>query len=183
VGMALDRIVWLERLEQDIRYALRSLARSPVFALTAVLSLAIGIGADTTIFTIGKALLFQRPAGVAEPDRLVDISESEGRDFGVNEIPFPTFVDIRERATTLADMYGYEPIAEPMALAGRDGAERIFGHKVTTSYFSVLGVGAAAGRLFDTRASEQSAAEQTVVLSHAFWTQRFRQDPASSDRR
>lgn len=65
-----------------------------------------------------------------------------------------------------------------MSLAGTDGAERIFGHRVTTNYFAVLGVRSAAGRLFDTRASEQSAAEQTLVLSHKFWTRRFNRDPS-----
>jgi predicted permease len=169
--------MWLEQLRQDVRYALRSFARSPLFALTAVLSLAIGIGADTTVFTVANGLLLKPPAGVTEPDRLVDISGTEDDDaFGINQISFPNFADIRARATTLDDVYGYEPFAEPMSLAGADGAERIFGHRVTTSYFAVLGMGHAAGRLFDTR--EQAAAEHTVVLSHRFWTRRFNQNPA-----
>jgi len=172
-------MMWLEPLQQDVRYALRSFARSPLFALTAVVSLAIGIGADATVFTLAKALLLQAPAGVADPHRLVDISGTDDDDaFGVNEISFPNFEDLRARATTLQEMYGYEVIAEPMSLGGADGAERIFGHKVTTNYFQVLGVRQAAGRLFDTRSGEQAAAEQTLVLSHEFWTRRFNQDPA-----
>jgi predicted permease len=169
--------MWFEQLQQDVRYALRYFARSPLFALTAVLSLAIGIGADTTVFTVTNGLLLKPPAGVTEPNRLVDISGTEDDEaFGINQVSFPNFADIRERTTTLDDVYGYEPFAEPMSLAGADGAERIFGHRVTTSYFAVLGVRHAAGRLFDTR--EQAAAEQPVVLSHRFWTRRFNQNPA-----
>jgi predicted permease len=169
--------MWFDDLHQDLRYALRSFARSPIFVLTAVLSLAVGIGADTAIFTIANSLLLRPPAGVTAPERLVDISGIERDDrFGVNEISFLNFGDLRSRTTTLDDIYGYEPVSEPMSLAGTDAAERIFGHRVTTNYFAVLGVGSAAGRLFDTRASEQSAAEQTVVLSHRFWTRRFNRD-------
>jgi predicted permease len=169
--------MWFDYLQQDLRYALRSFARSPIFAFTAVLSLAVGIGADTAVFTIANSLLLRPPAGVTAPDRLVDISGIE-RDhaFGVNEISFPNFGDLRSRTITLDDICGYEPVSEPMSFAGADGAERIFGHRVTTNYFAVLGVGSAGGRLFDTRASEQSAAEQTVVLSHRFWTRRFNRD-------
>ena len=95
------------------------------------------------------------------PERLVDISGIERDDrFGVNEISFLNFGDLRSRTTTLDDIYGYEPVSEPMSLAGTDAAERIFGHRVTTNYFAVLGVGSAAGRLFDTRASEQSSNRQ-----------------------
>ena len=169
--------MWFDDLHQDLRYALRSFARSPIFALTAVLSLAVGIGADTAVFTIANSLLLRPPAGVTAPERLVDISGIERDDrFGVNEISFLNFGDLRSRTTTLDDICGYEPVSEPMSLAGTDAAERIFGHRVTTNYFAVLGVGSAAGRLFDTRASEQSAAEQTVVLSHRFWTRRFNRD-------
>ncbi|MGH9383404.1 MAG: ABC transporter permease [Vicinamibacterales bacterium] len=122
--------------------------------------------------------MLRPPSTVADPDRLVDISVSEGRSFGVDQVSFPNYVDIRERATTIADLYGYEPFAEPMSLAGSDGAERIFGHKVTTSYFAVLGVRAAAGRFFDLDPDRRAEAEQTVVLSSRFWTSRFNGDPA-----
>jgi hypothetical protein len=77
-------------LRQDLRYALRSFGRSPIFALTAVLSLALGIGADTAVLTIANSLLLRPPAGVTGPDRLIDISGIERDDtFGVNEISFP----------------------------------------------------------------------------------------------
>jgi predicted permease len=171
--------MWFEQARQDVRYALRSFAHSPLFTLTAVLSLAVGIGANTTVFSIANGLLLRPPAGITEPERLVDLSGTEHDDaFGINPISFPNFVDIRERSSTLEDSCAYEPFAEPMSLGGADGAERIFGHRVTTNYFAVLGVRPAAGRLFDTRVNDQPAAEQTVVLSYRFWTRRFNGDPA-----
>ena len=169
--------MWFDHLQQDVRYALRSCSRNSVLALTAVLSIAIGIGADTAIFSVANGLLLRPPAGVTAPEHLLDISGTErGQAFGINEISFANFVDLRDRTTTLEDICGYEPVAEPMSLAGPDGAERVFGHRVTTNYFVVLGVRSAAGRLFDTGASEHFAAEDNVVLSHRFWTRRFQGD-------
>jgi putative ABC transport system permease protein len=168
----------LDHLRQDARYALRSFARSPLFTLTAVLSLAIGIGADTAVFSVANGLLLRPPSGVTAPDRLVDISGTEGGAFGVEQVSFPNYLDIREQATTIADLYGYEPFAEPMSLTGPDGAERVFGHEVTTNYFAVLGVRAAAGRLFDADQNRRAEAEHTVVLSHRYWISRFSRDPA-----
>ena len=171
--------MWLEHLRQDARYASRSFARSPLFTLTAVLSLAIGIGADTAVFSVANALLLRSPSGVNEPDRLVDISVAEGGSFGIDEVSFPNYLDIRLQASTIGDVYGYAPFPEPMSVSVSDGAERVLGHKVTTNYFDVLGVGAAAGRLFDTDPGRRAEAEQTVVLSHRYWTTRFHGDPES----
>ena len=169
--------MWLEHLRQDARYALRSFARSPLFTCTAVLSLAIGIGADTAVFSVANALLLRSPSGVNEPDRLVDISVAEGGSFGIDEVSFPNYLDIRLQASTIVDVYGYAPFPAPMSVSVSDGAERVFGHKVTTNYFDVLGVGAAAGRLFDTNPGRRAEAEQTVVLSHRYWTTRFQGNP------
>lgn len=87
---------------QDIRYAARLARRNPLFALTAALSLAIGIGANTAIFTIANALLFKPPAGVAEPGRLVDIGRSQnGQGFDNNS--YPNYLDVRRRVTVFSD--------------------------------------------------------------------------------
>ena len=169
--------MWFEHLRQDGRHALRAFARSPVFTISAVLSLAIGIGADTSVFTLANALLLRVPSGVSNADRLVDISASEGRSFGVGQVSFPNYLDIREQATTLDDIYGYEPFAQAMSVAQPDGAARVFGHKVTTNYFDVLGVRAAAGRLFDTDYRRRSDAEHTIVLSYRYWQARYQGDP------
>src|SRR6266542_3376383 len=182
-----DTLRWLDEFFQDLRYAGRLLQRNPLFALTAALSLAIGIGANTTIFTIANALLFRAPAGVVEPDRLVDIGVSRNG-YGFNPGSYPNYVDLRQRATTLEDVYAHPLFPAPMSLdgpTGASGAERVFATAVTRNYFTVLGAQPAVGRLFDPQARarpEAAAAGQAdedaiVVLSHNCWTRRFNRDP------
>src|SRR4051812_22703579 len=162
---------------QDVRYAARLLRRNPMFALTASLSLAIGIGANTTIFTIANALLFKSAAGVVEPDRMVDVGRSQDGDKFDNG-SYPNYVDIRSRNTVFSGIYAYKMGAEPMNLGGSNGGERIFGDMVTTNYFSVLGTRAHIGRLFSEDDGEQPGATPFAVLSYSFWQRRFNADPA-----
>ncbi len=196
-------IMWLDEARRDAGYAVRLLRRNPIMAATAALSLAIGIGANSTIFTVANALLFQPPAGVIEPDRLVDIGTStKGGGFGNSS--YPNYLDLRRRTTTLDGVYAYSLFPQAMSLGGADGtsgAERVFGTYATVNYFTVLGAVPAAGRLFgagdppppassNTRAtadpprpgtmsdSEHPGASPIVVLSHRFWTRRFNRDPA-----
>jgi putative ABC transport system permease protein len=89
-------------LWQDIIYALRLLRRDLLFALTAALSLAIGIGANTTLFTIVDALLIRGPSGVADPQRLIDIGRSQAGD-GFDTSSYPNFLDLRTRRATEID--------------------------------------------------------------------------------
>src|SRR6266850_2343509 len=167
----------LDGIAQDIRYAARLLRRNPLFALTAALSLAIGIGANTTIFTIANALLFKPPAGVVEPHRLVDVGRSQNGQ-GFDNSSYPNFLDIRSRSTLLSGIYAYRFGAEPMSLGGPDGAERIYGSLVSANYFSVLGTRPFIGRLFSSDDGEQAGGTPLVVLSHHFWMRRFNGDPS-----
>jgi putative ABC transport system permease protein len=162
---------------QDIRYAGRLLRRNPVFALTAVVSLAVGIGANTTIFTIASALLFKPPAGVVEPGRLVDVGRSQDGQ-GFDNGSYPNYLDIRARNTVFTDIYAYRIGAEPMSLGGKDGAERIFGDMVSTNYFTVLGTRPHLGRLFRPEDGERPGATPLALLSHHFWLRHFNGDPA-----
>ena len=162
---------------QDLRYAVRLLRRNPLFALTAVLSLAIGIGANTTIFTIANALLFKPPLGVAAASRLVDVGRSQDGQ-GFDNGSYPNYLDIRARNTVFSGIYAYRLGPEPMSLRGKDGAERIYGEMVSTNYFNVLGTPPHIGRLFTSDDSEQPAATPLAVLSHRFWMRRFNGDPA-----
>jgi len=91
--------VWLDDLRWDVGYAARLLRRNPAFALTATLSLAIGIGANIAIFTVARALLVRAPDGVAKPDRLVDIGRSVRRGGAFNPASYPDYVDLRTRTT------------------------------------------------------------------------------------
>jgi putative ABC transport system permease protein len=161
---------------QDLRYSARLLRRNPLFASTAAASLAIGIGASTTIFTVASALLFKTPAGVVEPGRLVDVGRSQDGS-GFDNGSYPNYLDIRARNTIFTDVYAYRIGAEPMSLGGRDGAERIFGDMVTTNYFTILGTRPHVGRLFSRDDGEQAGATPLTVLSYRFWMRRFNGDP------
>lgn len=163
---------FFENLVQDVVYGTRQLRRNPPVTLTAVLTLAIAIGANTTIFTVANALLFRDPAGVADPGRLVDIGVSH-KGFGFGSGSYPNYLDIKQRTTTLKGVYAHPRFPHAMSLASAgESRERIFATEVSTNYFTVLGAKPAVGRMFD--AEETSSA----VLSYRFWTRRFNRDPA-----
>jgi predicted permease len=170
-------VLWVTDLRRDAVHAGRLLRRNPLVTLTAMLSLAIGIGANTTVFTVANALLFQPSPGVAEPSRLVDIgSTRSGVGFGPSS--YPAYLDIRRRATTVDSVYAYSRFPQPMSAAGTGvGAESIFSNVVTVNYFTVLGAVPVLGRLFGGGDSDEAGASPVVVLSHRFWSRRFNNDP------
>src|SRR3954470_537058 len=136
----------MDALIRDIRYAARLLRRSPLFTLTAALSIAVGVGVDTTVFSVANALLFRQPAGVRAPERLVDIS----RPAGATLIGFLSYDDYRsahDRFTTFDGVYAHDLVPKPMNVVSDGTAERVSGNIVTTNYFDVLGVVPIAGRL------------------------------------
>ena len=170
---------FVDTLARDIRYAARLLWRNPIFTTTAALSLAIGIGATTTIFTVANGLLFRAPEGVIEPDRLVDIYHTEEGMLVANPMSFySTHLEVRERSRTLEDVFAYQVDLMPVSLAGTDGAVRIFGCLSSPNYFTVLGVRPAAGRMFGVTDGVQPGTSPVVVMSHRFWTTHYNQDPA-----
>jgi predicted permease len=171
--------VWLDDARRDLRYSARLLRRNPIFALTAALSLAIGIGASTAVFTIANALLLRAPAGVADPDRLVDIFHTdEGRSLTEPVSSYMNYLELRRRTTTLDGVYAYQLELQPMTLASASGTELVHGNVVSSNYFGVLGLRPAAGRLFGVADREEPGASPIAVLSYSFWVQRFDRDPA-----
>jgi predicted permease len=170
---------------QDTRYGARALRRNPIFTLTAALSLAIGIGATTTIFTVANALLLRAAPGVAEPARLVDIVPSMKRHFGLILNSYDDYLAIRERVATLDAVFAYQLEPTPLGLRvlqpgsgqGLAAAERVFAGIVTLNYFDTLGVPPAVGRVFGSEDREPRDASSLVVLSHHFWVRRFSADP------
>jgi predicted permease len=163
---------WLDDLRWDLAYAARLLRRNPLFAMTAALSIAIGIGANTTIVTIANALLFRPPAAVVDPDRLIDVSRGEeGRSFPSNfTTSYPYYRDVLARTRTLAGLYGYELDLPAVSIGLPGGTEYAFANAVTTNYFGELGVVPSAGRVFGAADSDAPDASPIVVLSHRFWT-------------
>src|SRR6478736_4142193 len=134
----------MQTTSQDIRYALRLLRRAPLFTLTAVLSLAIGIGANTTIFSIATALLLRPLPGLADPARLVDIGRTQNGG-GFDTASYPNYRDIRERTTTLSEVYATRIEPMPISLGDDREAERIYGVLVSGNFFQALGTVAIRG--------------------------------------
>ena len=114
---------------QDVRYGWRLLRRSPLFTVTSALSLAIGIGANTTIFSAASAMLFRPLPGLDDPARLVDIARTQNGK-GFDNSSYPNFRDLRARVTTLSDVYAIkleaQPIARPLVSAERSNTATAF---------------------------------------------------------
>jgi putative ABC transport system permease protein len=160
----------------DVRHALRLLGRSPIFTLTAVLSLALGIAASSTIFSLADALMFAPRAGVQDASRVVDIGRTT-RGGGFDNMAHPAFRYLREHATTLAGMAAVDFSARPMSLTVDESSERLFSSLVSANYFEVLGTRPALGRFFAAEEDRVSGQHPVVVLTHSLWMTRFAGDP------
>ena len=161
----------LETAWQDVRYGFRLLRRSPLFTATAALSLAIGIGANTTIFSVASALLLRPLPGLADPARLIDVGRTQhGRSF--DSVSYPNYRDIRERTTTLSELYAYRMEPQPISLGDGREAERIYGTPVSGNYFRALGTTAALGRLLND-ADDSPNGPPVAVISYELWQRRY----------
>jgi putative ABC transport system permease protein len=162
----------MERFVRPVRYACRLLARSPLFTATAILSLSIGIGANTAIFTAANALLLAPTAGITEMERLVQVGRTVNG-AGFDTVSYALYSDLQARVRVFENVYAdrFEPLA--MSLGADQGADRIYGEQVSATYFDTLGVTAAAGDFFHGPEERLGTPLRKVVLAHAFWTRRF----------
>jgi putative ABC transport system permease protein len=161
----------------NLRSAWRQLTRTPVVSFVAVLSLALGIGANTTVFTLVNAILFN-PMPIRDISRVVMIGTSEVRDGApqfLSGTSRPNFIDLRDQQSVFsgAVLTGFTPLS----LSGNGEPEQLIGQMVTGNYFDVLGPPLAAGRTFIPEEDRDLGAHPVVVLSHSFWTRRFGADP------
>jgi predicted permease len=149
-------------LLQDVRYAIRTLAKKPAFAAVAILSLALGVGANTTIYSVIYAVVV-RPLPVEEPDRLVAVVS--------DSISYPVYVDFRDRNNLLSGLAGYSEREMSFNRGGRP--ELVMGAVVSGNYFSVLGVAAKPGRTFSPEEDARAGAHPVAVISHRLWQRSF----------
>ncbi|HEX7314425.1 MAG TPA: ABC transporter permease [Pyrinomonadaceae bacterium] len=170
----------MRTLLQDVRFGLRTLAKRPGFAAVAVLTLALGIGANTAIFSVIDAALL-RSLPYREPGRLVHLWETKrSRDFERREASYPDFLDWRAQGGEVFEgLAGYTP--RPVTLADTGEATRARGAAVTANFFDLLGVNAAAGRTF-VEGEDGLEAKPVAVISHGFWRRRFGGEPATIGR-
>lgn len=165
----------LESLVQDLHFALRTMRRSPGFTLAAVLSLALGIGANTAIFTVVNAVLL-RPLPFPEPDRLVQIWESKpSKGYFRNVVNPFNFLDWRERTHSFEAMAAVDGLTTN--LTGLGDPLALPGMQVSPEFFSILGVAPALGRSF-TPEEGQPGRDHVAILSFGLWQSRFGGDPA-----
>jgi putative ABC transport system permease protein len=157
----------------DIRYALRLLARSPIFTITSVLSLAIGIAASSAIFSLADAFLLRERVGVTSPETLVDIGRSAQDGQGFDNFGYPLFATMRERSTLFTGLSAIQFGPTIMSLGDARSSERVFAGLVSGNYFEVIGTRPAAGRFFVADEDRTPDTHPVVVLSHAFWVRRF----------
>jgi putative ABC transport system permease protein len=167
-------LTWFEHLVQDLRYGLRALRRSAGFTTVAALTLALGIGANTAIFTVLNGVIF-RPLPFADPGRVVMLWETM-KDFPQVLVSYPNYLDWRGRLRSFEDVALYNGFGS-FTLTGMGNAERVRGGLATGNLFSTLGVQPALGRLFAAR-DDQVAADRVAVITDAFWRQKFAADPA-----
>lgn len=167
---------WFAELVQDIRVALRGLQRTPGFTFVAIVTLALGIGANSALFSVLRSVLL-RPLPYPDAGQLVQVW-SDHRAKGRAEPEWltpPDFVDWRDGNRTFAALAAYQGWAPDLTGSGEPEALR--GVVVSGNYFSVLGISPALGRLLTT-ADDDAGAERVVVLSDAIWRRRFGADPS-----
>ena len=158
---------WLEQLLRDVRYGLRAMRRNPGFTAVAVIALALGIGANSAIFTAVNAILL-RPLGYRDPDRLVVIlNHGRGPEAPAN------FVDWKAQSRSFENM-GAADYRTP-DLTGTDHPEKVWGLRMTSDVFPLLGVAPALGRVFEA-SEDQPGRELEVVLSYSLWQRQFAGD-------
>jgi predicted permease len=167
-----------QALKADIRYALRVLRWNPAFTTLAIISLGIGIGFNTAMFSAVDALLF-RPLPVHQPERIVDIYTRGGDGDTYATSSYPDFLDFRDRNEVFADMAGYSPAIA--AVKAGDRSVMALGEVVTGNYFQLLGVSAAVGRTLLPE-DDKPGAPRAVVLSHRLWGREYGAEVAAVGR-
>ncbi len=169
-------IGWIEAFAGDLRYALRGLGRNPGFAAVAILSLALGIGANTAIFSLYHALML-RLLPVERPQELVSLYRTGG--WGRGFASYPLFLEIRKRTDLFQDVAARSGVARLRFAAGSSDRQETAGTEyVSGNYFRLLGIGPALGRLFTDNDNRIPHAHPLAVLSYEFWQTRFGGDPA-----
>jgi predicted permease len=168
---ASDAPLSLADLGRDLRYAARQLRRAPGFALTAILTLALGIGANVVVFGVLNAMIL-RPLNVAAPDRLFQLA---GQRHGDDNESYPDYIDLKTRNSTFSDMATYRMGGVGFSSGG--AAQKSWLYEVSGNYFDMLGVQPQVGRFFHPSDEHGPNSAPYIVLSDAMWRTRFNADP------
>ena len=162
-------------LLQDLRYGIRMLAKNPGFTVVAVLTLALGIGANTAIFSLGNVFMF-RPLPVKDADRLTVVAVKYHPDDDPGQLSYLDFQDYRKQADVFTDMTFYDLNLDGIGYRGN--ADRIIMAYVPSNFFTMLGIRPALGRLIAPGEGDAPKSGTVVVLGHSYWMRRFGGDPS-----
>ena len=165
----------MNALVQDVRYSMRMLARSPGFTAVAVLTLALGIGANTAIFSVVNGL-FLRGLQMQDPGTLVTLGFTHKKDVGLSLVSYPDFEDIQRQANRWVDLFAYRFGVDGLNVGER--ADHILTNYVTGDYFTALGTKPALGRLILPSEGKVPGADPVIVLAYSCWKTRFGGDPS-----
>jgi predicted permease len=180
---AIWTFAWAETLWQDIRFGARMLVKDPGFTCVVVLTLALGIGANTAIFSIVNGLML-RPLPVSDPASLTYLAFPHGTEFVDSQFSFPEFTDIRKQTSALfsdqagmicGGLAGFENQSDGLTVDGK--TETVQTAFVTGNFFTMLGVAPVQGRLILPSEGHAPGADPVVVLGYRYWKTRFRSDP------
>ncbi|HEX5080553.1 MAG TPA: ABC transporter permease [Blastocatellia bacterium] len=165
----------MQTLWQNLRYGARMLIKKPGFTLIAIISLALGVGANTAIFSVVNTALL-RPLPVEDPDALVGLYRKIPQDPNYNRFSYPNYVDVRDRNQVFESLAAY--YFTQFNLSGGGQTERVYGKVVSGNYFSMLGVKMNQGRAFLPEEDRAPNANPVVVISYGLWQRRFGGDPS-----
>jgi putative ABC transport system permease protein len=164
----------MDTLTQDLRYALHTLSRARAFTAVAVLCLALGIAANTTVFSLVHSLLL-RPLPFADPERLVAVFQTEPRKGSLrNSVPAPDYLELKARGRSFSELGAY--YSGSFTLEGPDGGEYLDGGIVTANLFRLLGVAPALGRVF-AEEEDLPGGDRVAIIGDGLWRRRFGGDP------
>ena len=169
------RVTWLQDLLQDIHYGLRILRKSPGVTFVVVIALALGVGANTSIFCVVNGSLL-RPLPVPSPEQITVLAiQQKDAPVGSSGFSYPEFVDFRKQANTVADIFGI--VLGTVQFTANDHSEECSANYVSGNFFAALGLQPAAGRLYVPSEAETPGEPLLVVLGYGYWQKRFHGDP------
>jgi len=166
----------MNALIQDVRYGIRLLVKNPGFTALVVITLALGIGANSTVFSWINATLLDPIPGVADTRQLVSVMRGERSEHPTPPFSYPDYADLRARTRSMSGLLAYHQ--DFVSLTGSGKPERIQGEFISADYFDVLGVPPIFGRAFLSREEEKPGATPAVVISYALWQSHFGADPS-----
>ncbi len=170
------RIVWFDNLLHDIKFAIRQLIRNPSFASIAIVTLALSIASNSTIFSWINSTLLNPIPGIAHTSDMITIMRGERSEHPTPPFSYLDFADLRDRTQSFTGMLAYHD--DYMAITGSDKPERVYGAVVSSNYFEVLGVRPILGRSLESTAPNERLGVAEVVLSYGLWQKRFGADPS-----